>query len=136
MLPSSSHFRNNSFTILVLWYKCLKTIPFNCWVLSPFKKETCLCAWYIVHAFTNLRSKVICFGRLVCIFIFIFYVVGNTAVIRKTRIGKGQIWYFTSKIQIGVTLIKVMIAICSNMDGPRDYHTKWSKSDRERHIIW
>ena len=25
-------------------------------------------------------------------------------------------------------------AICSNMDGPRDDHTKWSKSDRERHI--
>ena len=24
--------------------------------------------------------------------------------------------------------------ICSNMDGPRDYHTKWSKSDRERQI--
>ena len=23
-------------------------------------------------------------------------------------------------------------AICSNRDGPRDYHTKWSKSDRER----
>ena len=22
--------------------------------------------------------------------------------------------------------------ICSNMDGPEDYHTKWSKSDRER----
>ena len=25
-------------------------------------------------------------------------------------------------------------AICSNMDGPRDYHTKWSKPDRERQI--
>ena len=25
-------------------------------------------------------------------------------------------------------------AICSNMDGPRDYHMKWSKSDRERQI--
>ena len=25
-------------------------------------------------------------------------------------------------------------AICSNMDGPRDYHTKWSKSHRERQI--
>ena len=25
-------------------------------------------------------------------------------------------------------------AICNNMDGPRDYHTKWSKSDRERQI--
>ena len=25
-------------------------------------------------------------------------------------------------------------AICSNMNGPRDYHTKWSKSDREKQI--
>ena len=27
-------------------------------------------------------------------------------------------------------------AICSNMDGPIDYHTKWSKSDRERQISY
>ena len=27
-------------------------------------------------------------------------------------------------------------AICSTLDGPRDYHTKWSKSDRERQISW
>ena len=28
-------------------------------------------------------------------------------------------------------------AICSDMDGPRDYHTKWSKSDREEtNIVW
>ena len=27
-------------------------------------------------------------------------------------------------------------ATCSNMDGPRDYHTKWSKSDRERQISY
>ena len=27
-------------------------------------------------------------------------------------------------------------AICSNMDGPRDYHTKWSKSERERQIAY
>ena len=26
--------------------------------------------------------------------------------------------------------------ICSNMDGPRDYHTKWSKSERERQILY
>ena len=26
--------------------------------------------------------------------------------------------------------------ICSNTDGTRDYHTKWSKSDRERQISW
>ena len=27
-------------------------------------------------------------------------------------------------------------AICSHMDGPREYHTKWSKSDRERQISY
>ena len=27
-------------------------------------------------------------------------------------------------------------AICSNMDGPRDYHAKWSKSDRGRQISY
>ena len=26
-------------------------------------------------------------------------------------------------------------AICSNMDGPRDYYTKWSKPDREKQIF-
>ena len=26
------------------------------------------------------------------------------------------------------------LAICSNMDEPRDYHAKWSKSDRERQM--
>ena len=25
-------------------------------------------------------------------------------------------------------------AICSNMEGPRDYVTKWGKSDRERQM--
>ena len=28
------------------------------------------------------------------------------------------------------------IAICSNMDAPRDYHTEWSKSDRERQVSY
>ena len=27
-------------------------------------------------------------------------------------------------------------AICSNMDGPRDYPTSWSKSERERQILY
>ena len=27
-------------------------------------------------------------------------------------------------------------AICSNMDAPKYYHTKWSKSDREREILY
>ena len=28
------------------------------------------------------------------------------------------------------------LAICNNMDGPRDYHDKWNKSDRERQILY
>ena len=28
------------------------------------------------------------------------------------------------------------IAICSNMDGLRGYHTKWSKTDREKQILY
>ena len=27
-------------------------------------------------------------------------------------------------------------AICSNMDGSRNYHTKWTKPDRERQISY
>ena len=27
------------------------------------------------------------------------------------------------------------IAICNNMNGHRDYHTKWIKSDRERQML-
>ena len=27
-------------------------------------------------------------------------------------------------------------AICNNMDGPRDYHTMWSKPDKERQISY
>ena len=27
------------------------------------------------------------------------------------------------------------LAICSNMDGPRDYHAKWSQTEKEYHII-
>ena len=25
-------------------------------------------------------------------------------------------------------------AICSNMDGPRDYHTKWSTSEKDKYM--
>ena len=27
-------------------------------------------------------------------------------------------------------------AICSHVDGTRDYHTKWSKSEREKQILY
>ena len=27
-------------------------------------------------------------------------------------------------------------AICRNMDGPSNYHTKWTKSERKRQILY
>ena len=27
-------------------------------------------------------------------------------------------------------------AICNNMDGPRDYHSKWGKSDKNITYLW
>ena len=36
----------------------------------------------------------------------------------------------------GILLSHKQNAICSSMDGPRDYHTKWSKSEQDKyHII-
>ena len=26
-------------------------------------------------------------------------------------------------------------AICSNMDGPKDYHTKWSKTEKDKYYM-
>ena len=33
-------------------------------------------------------------------------------------------------------LQKMMQLTCSNMDGSKDYHTKWNKSDRERQTLY
>ena len=44
-------------------------------------------------------------------------------------------WYiYTMKYYSVIT--KWNNAICNNMDGTRDYHTKWSKSDREIQISY
>ena len=37
-------------------------------------------------------------------------------------------------IQWNITQLLERAVTCSNMDGPRDYHTKQSKSERERQI--
>ena len=43
-----------------------------------------------------------------------------------------------ARIYNGISAIKKeqYNVICSNMDGPRDCHTEWSKSDRERWISY
>ena len=43
-------------------------------------------------------------------------------------------WYIYTMEYYSVIKKEWNTAICSNMDGPRGYHTKWSKSDRERQI--
>ena len=42
-------------------------------------------------------------------------------------------WYIYT-MEYYSAIKKIKNVICTNMDGPRDYHTEWSKTDRERQI--
>ena len=46
-----------------------------------------------------------------------------------------KMWYIYT-LEYYSAIKKCNNAICTNMDGPRDYLTKWSKSDRERQIAY
>ena len=41
--------------------------------------------------------------------------------------------YIYNEIVFNIKKNEIM-PLCSNIDGSRDYHTKWSKSERERQI--
>ena len=47
------------------------------------------------------------------------------------RMDKENVYIYTMQYYSAIKK-KWNNAICSNMDGTRDYHTKWSKSERER----
>ena len=47
-----------------------------------------------------------------------------------------KMWYTYTVKYYSVTNKEWNNVICNNLDGPRDYHTKWSKSDRERQISY
>ena len=48
-------------------------------------------------------------------------------------LGKKDVVHINNELWLGHKM-KRNNAICSNIDGPRDYHTKWRKSDRGRQI--
>ena len=45
-----------------------------------------------------------------------------------------KVWHIYTTEYYSAINKNEIIAICSNMNGLRDYHTKWSKSSRERQI--
>ena len=45
-----------------------------------------------------------------------------------------KMWYTHTTGYYSAIKKKEKSIICSDMDGPRDYHTKWNKSCRERQI--
>ena len=47
-----------------------------------------------------------------------------------------KMWCIHTHKGILLSQIERNNAICRNMDGPRDYHTKWSTPDRERQISY
>ena len=46
-----------------------------------------------------------------------------------------KMWYIYTMEYYSAIKIEWSNAICSNMDGPRDYHAKWSNSDKDIYII-
>ena len=46
-----------------------------------------------------------------------------------------KVWYIYTK-EYYSAIKKNELMLCSNMDGPRGCHTEWSKSDREREIVY
>ena len=49
---------------------------------------------------------------------------------------KEKMWYLYTMEYYSAIKKEWNNAICSNMDGPRDCHTEWSKSDREGQILY
>ena len=46
-----------------------------------------------------------------------------------------KMWYIYTTELYSAKIEEWNNAICSNMDGPRDYHTKWNKSDKDKYMI-
>ena len=45
-----------------------------------------------------------------------------------------KMWYtYTTEYYSAIREWNIMRPFISNMDGPRDYHTKWGKSDKDKH---
>ena len=52
---------------------------------------------------------------------------------------KEDLWFICTHTHTGILLSrkkKWKCAICRDMDGPRDCHTEWSKSEREKQILY
>ena len=47
-----------------------------------------------------------------------------------------KMWYIYTMEYYSTIIKEQNNSICSNMDATRDYHAKWSKSERERQILY
>ena len=72
---------------------------------------------------TGLRRCGVYICLCVCVYIYIY----NTYILYNIQTYTNTQWNISHKKEWN-------IAICSNLYGPRDYHTKGSKSDRKTNI--
>ena len=62
----------------------------------------------------------------------IFHTKGVNTIVLKKLFSKEEVVHTYN----GILLSHKKGAICSNMDGPRDYHTKWSNLEKDQyHMI-
>ena len=77
-------------------------------------------------------------GTCTCMFIAALFPIAK--IWKQPKCPSRMNWYRTCGIYIPYNEIlsshkkEWNIAICNKMDGPRGYHAKWNKSDRERQI--
>ena len=71
-----------------------------------------------------------------CVFIAALFTIAKAWKQHKCPLTDewNKMWYIYT-VEYYSAIIKQTNAICSNMDGSRDFHTKWSKPERKRQIM-
>ena len=126
-------------TLLHCWWECKLVLPLWKTVWSFFKKEKIELPYdpAIPLLGTYLEKTVIWKDTCTPMSIAALFTKAKTWQQPKCPLTDEWIkmWYIYNGILLFSQKKEWNNAICSNMDRPRDYHTKWRKSEREGQIL-
>ena len=95
--------------------------------------------WHLWHLFTGKNLQAVKRSKVTPVFIAALFTIARTWKQPKcpsTEEWIKKMWYIYAMEYYSAIKKERNNAICSNMDGPRDCHTEWSKSDKDKyHMI-